>query len=281
MSRRRAFTLIELLVVIAIIAILAAILFPVFAQAKNAAKKTVSLSNTKQIGTATMLYLGDYDDTMVPLRWLSFNPNEPLAQAYPSACQSGACFFFYPVLLQPYTKNTDMFLCPGDKNQDPSQRDADGKGRFDKTSKFYWYNVGFSPSYGMNAEYLNTVTVSGMGTKNYFGKSATIFESPANTVAFAEATAKDTGSPGRPGPTIDVGFHRVVPPSGATSPSAAWNRFTFPNAASQGQLWGRFDPKTVLVTWMDGHAKPIAINRLDPGGETVEQRDRYFNGFAQ
>ncbi|CAN5645409.1 hypothetical protein BH11ARM2_BH11ARM2_11430 [soil metagenome] len=60
--RKRAFTLIELLVVIAIIAILAAILFPVFAQAKLAAKKTVSLSNQKQIGLGIILYAGDYDD---------------------------------------------------------------------------------------------------------------------------------------------------------------------------------------------------------------------------
>ena len=59
---RRAFTLIELLVVIAIIAILAAILFPVFAQAKLAAKKTQDLSNMKQMGTATQLYLADSDD---------------------------------------------------------------------------------------------------------------------------------------------------------------------------------------------------------------------------
>jgi prepilin-type N-terminal cleavage/methylation domain-containing protein len=59
---KRAFTLIELLVVIAIIAILAAILFPVFAQAKEAAKKTVTLSNAKQIGTAFLIYSTDADD---------------------------------------------------------------------------------------------------------------------------------------------------------------------------------------------------------------------------
>ncbi|MBN9501130.1 MAG: hypothetical protein BGO01_14125 [Armatimonadetes bacterium 55-13] len=62
MRKFKAFTLIELLVVIAIIAILAAILFPVFAQAKAAAKKTQCLSNNKQIGTSLMMYAGDYDD---------------------------------------------------------------------------------------------------------------------------------------------------------------------------------------------------------------------------
>ena len=61
-TMRKAFTLIELLVVIAIIAILAAILFPVFAQAKLAAKKTKSLSNVKNIGTATQIYYADNDD---------------------------------------------------------------------------------------------------------------------------------------------------------------------------------------------------------------------------
>ncbi len=64
MSSNRAFTLIELLVVIAIIAILAAILFPVFAQAKEAAKKTQSISNLKQTATGFMIYAGDHDDTL-------------------------------------------------------------------------------------------------------------------------------------------------------------------------------------------------------------------------
>src|SRR5207249_4382724 len=62
-TRKTAFTLIELLVVIAIIAILAAILFPVFAQAREKARQAGCLSNLKQIGTATMLYVQDYDET--------------------------------------------------------------------------------------------------------------------------------------------------------------------------------------------------------------------------
>ena len=65
---KKGFTLIELLVVIAIIAILAAILFPVFAQAREKARQTSCLSNMKQLGTATQLYMDDYDETFPPAK---------------------------------------------------------------------------------------------------------------------------------------------------------------------------------------------------------------------
>jgi len=92
----RAFTLIELLVVIAIIAILAAILFPVFAQAKVAAKKTMVLSNCKQLGLANIMYATDSDDLLPPS--LSGTPNWELKS--------------FVVLDLPYIKNTGLVLDP-------------------------------------------------------------------------------------------------------------------------------------------------------------------------
>jgi prepilin-type N-terminal cleavage/methylation domain-containing protein len=104
MRSSRAFTLIELLVVIAIIAILAAILFPVFAQAKFAAKKTVDLSNAKEIGLANKLYLLDSDDTM-PL-FYAYNSDPTV---YTPAAHHGT-----EVLLLTYTKNKNIFASPID-----------------------------------------------------------------------------------------------------------------------------------------------------------------------
>jgi len=101
---KRAFTLIELLVVIAIIAILAAILFPVFAQAKAAAKKTQALSNAKQLGLGIMMYNNDYDGM--------FDIGCPSAWWYPgNATQPGGAWSWDSA---PYTKNAGIFADPTD-----------------------------------------------------------------------------------------------------------------------------------------------------------------------
>ena len=95
---RRGFTLIELLVVIAIIAILAAILFPVFAKAREKARQSSCLSNVKQIALGCLQYAQDYDETL-PCAW----------QYAPSPTQA-----YFGVLISPYVKNTQIFLCPSD-----------------------------------------------------------------------------------------------------------------------------------------------------------------------
>lgn len=100
---RRAFTLIELLVVIAIIAILAAILFPVFAQAREKARALTCLSNMRQLGTGFAMYTQDYDECLVPL---AIAPPAPTPAVIPGGRT------WWPDLLQPYVKNFQIFRCP-------------------------------------------------------------------------------------------------------------------------------------------------------------------------
>jgi prepilin-type N-terminal cleavage/methylation domain-containing protein/prepilin-type processing-associated H-X9-DG protein len=94
MNTKLAFTLIELLVVIAIIAILAAILFPVFSQAKAAAKATSCLSNTKQLALGVLMYVGDNDGTLPP--------------------DQNDAYVTWPDLVNLYVKNTQIRACPSD-----------------------------------------------------------------------------------------------------------------------------------------------------------------------
>jgi prepilin-type N-terminal cleavage/methylation domain-containing protein len=119
---RNAFTLIELLVVIAIIAILAAILFPVFAQAREQARKATCLSNMKQIGLGMQMYVQDYDETF------------PCILIHPNSSWSGASggvdgvdgysldgkpyhsWYLTPLRLDPYIKNKQVWACPSDSN---------------------------------------------------------------------------------------------------------------------------------------------------------------------
>src|SRR5215213_6382824 len=111
-GNRRGFTLIELLVVIAIIAILAAILFPVFAQAREKARQASCLSNCKQMAMGVLMYVQDYDETMLPY-W--DDPGKPVANRYyyaPGKSYPEGVWHCFNEIILPYVKNRQVFWCP-------------------------------------------------------------------------------------------------------------------------------------------------------------------------
>jgi len=172
----RAFTLIELLVVIAIIAILAAILFPVFAQAKAAAKKTACLGQSKQLGTALMLYLSDYDSTYPQEHPSTDNPAKDDNLAQLEAIDYGSPFTkLMPYIEQENEEREGIFVCPADS-------DPHGKKLLDLTGNC----IGSSPlapppgplnSFVLNAYYL-------------FGATESRLDAPAQAIYFAERNNK-------------------------------------------------------------------------------------------
>jgi prepilin-type N-terminal cleavage/methylation domain-containing protein/prepilin-type processing-associated H-X9-DG protein len=153
--KSHAFTLIELLVVIAIIAILAAILFPVFAQAKAAAKKISCLSNTKQLGLATMMYLNDYDDTYF------WNPWPGLEQVDYYLGIPEPTVGWYDTL-QPYIKSQGLFKCPS--NNDPYYAGN--------------YPLNYPVSYGLNELLFD-----------YKSVNSSVIQEPAQIAIMADATS--------------------------------------------------------------------------------------------
>ena len=162
LNKSRAFTLIELLVVIAIIAILAAILFPVFAQAKGAAKKAASLSNVKQLDLAMIMYQGDSDDIFVlPVNWS--NSGAPIFL-------NGVGYQPWSVIVQPYVKNT------------PILRDPQASANLPAATGFP-ANITdvLAPQYGYNQTYLAPYT----GTA-FVPQSATAVARPAETVLLSQ-----------------------------------------------------------------------------------------------
>jgi prepilin-type N-terminal cleavage/methylation domain-containing protein/prepilin-type processing-associated H-X9-DG protein len=154
---RRAFTLIELLVVIAIIAILAAILFPVFANAREKARETVCISNLKQIGTGVRMYVQDYDETF------------PIFHAYNTAVSGGA-----PGTaghkgvedeIMPYLKNKGVFKCPDDMGSEYQKMDAPGVDNYHETygSSYRFTAACYTKVQGVGGSYQNNAPLTSSG----------------------------------------------------------------------------------------------------------------------
>ncbi|HAZ62571.1 MAG TPA: hypothetical protein DCZ72_03025 [Armatimonadetes bacterium] len=140
--RRAAFTLIELLVVIAIIAILAAILFPVFAKAREKARAASCQSNLKQIVTAALLYATDYDGLLTrPASSVSSIDVNVLGEPVPVRGYAEA--YYWGSLWQPYVKASDVFLCPsGNSNYRNAPRYVNTSGG--QPIREIWGHYGFN-----------------------------------------------------------------------------------------------------------------------------------------
>jgi len=185
---RQAFTLIELLVVIAIIAILAAILFPVFAQAREKARAISCLSNLKQAGTAYQMYTQDYDETT------------PLQKSNATIAAGGGYWYF---LIQPYIKNWGVMLCP---DRTGSTTSTSNPSQVNGRLLGYGYNDGWvsDSCYGLTCQTTDPTT----GKSIRPGQNIAGIVAPADTVAFGDtydtpgySIAMDNILSGSDGPT--------------------------------------------------------------------------------
>ena len=269
---KRAFTLIELLVVIAIIAILAAILFPVFAQAKEAAKKTSCLSNDKQMATALFMYAGDSDDTLCQTSWESdaLHPYQ----------------VHWSFLMQPYIKSYDMFRCPSDSTPVKPKVPCANDGALGQMPMV----CDWIPTKG----YSYIPNYNAMPAHDWMPHSMTDFSSPADTILVTEKRdTKDSGDahkglsgflPSQPCPNWTL-----VPYSG-TTPAAGTYSYTDSALVKQKQSTAtKADFKAIdvlRVAWdrhtsganysfADGHAKYQKLEQtLNPS--KYEYGDKWY-----
>lgn len=243
---KSAFTLIELLVVIAIFAILASILFPVFAQAKDAAKHTVSLSNLKQLGTAGTLYLTDNDDHFPQVSYFG-----QAGMTTPDNLGS----FRWPWLLSSYTKSLEVFRSPLDTTE--LTLSICGGGCRDPKNDYYGYLWGLFVSYGYNwfglapdSTWNPSMTYSAASSSRSVGKSLSAIASPSNTVWLADSTYGDAANPTR----LGMGYFLVYPP-------AAWTGAPPITRSSYGYLMPRHHDQMATL-FGDGHARSTSLGAM-------------------
>jgi len=196
-TSRKGFTLIELLVVIAIIAILAAILFPVFAKAREKARQTSCLSNLKQIGLATLQYNQDYDEQFYPHRTTTGVDSNPLIAQFPQISGQARNRTFWISLIQPYTKSLDVFKCPSNPsgwagaNTDGVQC---GGSVNNATIGCGGIGYGGENSYGHNDAYLSPAGAYATGTGGAVGGvSLSQVNRPSSTIMVTDSTYYGVG----------------------------------------------------------------------------------------
>ena len=245
---KKGFTLIELLVVIAIIAILAAILFPVFGRARENARRSSCQSNLKQLGLAVTQYTQDYDEQ------------------YPMAINDNG--IPWAVTVQPYVKSVPIFMCPSDSeaNKLAPLNDAFGWG-------------GLTISYAANAYQINAGQenfrgVFGVGWNWLAGGSSSLakINNPTGTVMLAEKWSKDNVSVGGNMSAANANCSIVGPVLNGQDwagtnhniPDMTRNGTGYNNTSNGAVSAGHFDMANFLFA--DGHVKSMRPAATNPGG---------------
>lgn len=269
MRRLKAFTLIELLVVIAIIAILAAILFPVFAQAKVAAKKIACLSNSKQFLTSTHIYLADFDDTFPIIQWINTYDANP---ANPDKALGN--------LMQPYMKNFDILRSPASPSG-VTERDTSSPVPSTSVPAYrqaqFEFNMALKADYGQNTQYYSVMNYCGAVPFKAAGTPQTMVQVPASSIYAINSIWDRTASGGVFGGGnwgLDPPCRRLVggadtfPPLqpgcigrwwwGGWNPAnpLAWNVF--------GGAWP-YHSEVANVAFADSHARSMRMTAVTAG----------------
>lgn len=273
---RRAFTLIELLVVIAIIAILAAILFPVFARARENARRSSCQSNLKQIGLGIAQYTQDYDEKYPPA--FIYNSNGGFDAAW-------------PVLVQPYVKSTQVFICPSDpKAGQPTPASEGG-----------WAGVGVSYAANGNYNFWTDTSGTSFGFLGVFGlvdpsnpsqkpRALSGISQPAASIMVAEKYFSDAGG-GHYGNGGFIGLGTVSgwgPNATIGGRQYEWNGWGYGNIPNDQPSGTTYDTdvngavsvhhlETANFLFVDGHVKALRPLATNPGGNGFSAANRATN----
>jgi prepilin-type N-terminal cleavage/methylation domain-containing protein/prepilin-type processing-associated H-X9-DG protein len=244
--RRRGFTLIELLVVIAIIAILAAILFPVFEQAMEAGKKASCQSNLKQLGNAFRMYTNDNDEVLPPWRTIlaGTTPAVTTVQPWDGRSPMVAGTMFWHELIFPYIKNVHVLTCPSAEQ---------AMARYNQYGRAggYGYNGGHLMEPRAGAPMPST------DPRNWIPLLDSAIAQPAEMVMITDSTDRATSSAAIGWEDTTEGYYWVHPPV-----DPRWNYFhSWWTYVSNRHGSGDFDNGGPNVLFVDGHVKWYKRNR--------------------